>query len=422
MPHTNLPIGPADSASQVSTNRGPDVGRQPATQGAGYRGDTRGSMLGRTVSNGHDRVTGAGSAPFYRHVIAPPAPAGGQHQSGVVQGSALGRQGTRRQSDVHVSINRREYQAAAPSGSTVLGRQRGYNNDYHHEDPVPRNGTDISLPRDYAAGDQRYDPAPVVQRHIARQLVPEIPPNREQSVARRPSHAQDVYEVNRGFGSMNLNQDVNVGINNYDRAYPRPQALARQPRTVSQVFLQRTPSYLAPQQQDGEYITQKRFVPLTWCETPDLLIEDLCSLFKVQALKVRDWIRADLIRVDLQKWRDGLYYYDIEPLTAQLTPRDIEKWDVFVNASDKHKEIDQALGPSRPSYNTSSRCRDAHQDSRVEDLDRKVDRLEGEMWRQTQLRPRTVGFLPPSQDPNMARLSCVACCWRRRACEKHEKK
>ena len=82
------------------------------------------------------------------------------------------------------------------------------------------------------------------------------------------------------------------------------------------------------------------------------IFKKLCSLFQVRSSKVDEWLDQGLIRIDLQRKNDEKFPYDIEPLTAQLTAKDIQKWDDFVQRNNDYRAADSR----RQSYGHQSKC------------------------------------------------------------------
>lgn len=163
-------------------------------------------------------------------------------------------------------------------------------------------------------------------------------------------------QLNQSFEAMNVNPGVNIDIQNNNRMASQslaarslaPRSLAP-PRSVahhSQSIVQYTPQ-AAPA---DDHTTQKRFIAMTQQSIPMRLGNLLCDVFKVQSEKVHEWLKEGLIRVDSQKWNNGVFPYDIEPLTAQLTAKDIDKWDQFVRGYDSDRELQKAIGPGEGSF------------------------------------------------------------------------
>lgn len=287
MPRT---VYPADSASQVSTNRGSLLGRQPGQQGHRNQNDLRTSLLGQASARG-------------------------------IQGSALGRSAdtnlrprgksslTNVKLDVELELTRLVDLRGGDRVSTLRGSAG-------------------------AAGD---------------------------AVSER-----SLNQLNQSFEAMNVNPGVNIDIQNNKRMASQslaarslaarslaPRSLAPRslapPRPVvhhSQSIVQYTPQ-AAPA---DDHTTQKRFIAMTQQSTPMRLGNLLCDVFKVQSEKVHEWLKEGLIRVDSQKWNNGVFPYDIEPLTAQLTAKDIDKWDHFVRGYDSDRELQKAIGTGEGSF------------------------------------------------------------------------
>ena len=161
----------------------------------------------------------------------------------------------------------------------------------------------------------------------------------EGSAVRTSLSARGMDQLNQSFGAMN----VNVGVSNNQRGAPR--SLVRQSQSVVEA-----PQPVQSTSQTAPAEDPKRFIPLTRQNIHDRLGNLLCRLFQVQPAKVHGWLREGLIRVDTQKYKDGVFPYDIEPLTQQLTQKDIEKWDSWVQGYDSDRALKKAIGPGQGAY------------------------------------------------------------------------
>ena len=293
MPRT---VYPADSASQMSTNRGSALGRQQGQSGNRNANGVSGSMLGRAS------VAGDGRLPVQTPSSSRQA----------VLGSALGRQSniTRRPEDA-----RHMGQGLPPR--THLGRQSSL-------------GRQSGQQQQYASGQGMSRMAPI----------------REENAAGSSLSARNMDQLNRNFGEMNVNRDINIDINNNHQEVS--QSLVRRPPSNMQVAQQ---AEFAQQPVSGDYsIQQKRFIILSPTSVPRRLLGELCKVFQVRASKVKGWLEEGLIRTDLQKWKNETFPYDLELLTPQLTAKDIEKWDNFVRGYDDDRELRKAIGTGGWAY------------------------------------------------------------------------
>ena len=261
-------VYPADSSSQMSTNRGSLLGRQQGLQGSGNRNGIQGSMLGRASYIGHDSYAADSRFPIQRPHHLP----------------------RRGKSSINIGLD-----------------------------------DDLKLTR---LADLRDNDQALVPRGSIRAVG--------NSVSER-----NVNQLSRNLQATHINPGVNIDIHNANREAPR--SLSHR----SQGFPQPTQYITAP---PDDYTMQKRFIVMTARNMPVRLGNLMCSIFQVQPGKVNDWLREGLIRIDAQKWKNGVFPYDIEPLTAQLTAKDIEKWDQFVRGYDSDRELQNAIGPGEASY------------------------------------------------------------------------
>lgn len=313
MPRT---IGPADSASQVSAVRGP-------THGNG----SRGSQLGRLPPpppRGYEYMEG----PQGSRVGRPPRIGEMRPMMGS-RGSELGRNGGddgyRGEGKPSISLN-----ISTSFSDLHQGRYNNTRDDYQHQGRV-----------------QSREPPPVNRRNITRaQPMGNI---REESPVRvapndsgsaRNDNDRGLVQKNYVSGGMRFDVDVNRG-----QGSSASRALIRGPANREQDV-----QPVDDDDDEEEYIMQKRFIVLTWQTIPSRLIEKLCSLFKVQRGKVRDWADDGLIRFDVKNWREDKIPYDIEPLLAQMAPKDIERWDQMVNYWENNVEYAKSIGPRGGSF------------------------------------------------------------------------
>lgn len=184
------------------------------------------------------------------------------------------------------------------------------------------------------------------QQYASGQGRPPMAPIREEHAAGSSLSARNMEQLNRNFGEMNVNPDINIDINNNNQEVS--QSLVRRPRSNTQVAQQ--PEF-TQQPVSGDYsIQQKRFIVLSPTNIPRRLLGELCKVFQVRASKVKGWLEDGLIRTDVQKWKNETFPYDLELLTPQLTAKDIEKWDNFVRGYDDDRELRKAIGIGGRAY------------------------------------------------------------------------
>ena len=194
MPRYAQTIGPADSASQVSMNRGSLLGRQPAP----------GPSIHQQQSAYKTSVQAAGPQP-----------------SQTVRGSALGRQQDRQSAHIQFTGNQGGYQ----TGSCEKERPRGQNTDH----------------------------ASTRQRYSYGQGVPNMAPIKEESARGRPISENNVAEFNNQFQIMKFNTDINVGINHPQGT---SHSSVRRPEAASQVAQPAAPAFPAgPMDQNAQHFT-----------------------------------------------------------------------------------------------------------------------------------------------------------------------
>ena len=340
MPRT---VYPADSASQVSTNRGSLLGRPQGQHNDRNRNGLSSSMLGRASSTEHD--------PYAENARFPT-----QHPRGI-QSSALGRQS---------DSGRR------PRGKSSIN---------------PRLDAEVNLTQLVDLPNNNRAPAPGGSTMLGRRGISSMAHIREESAVGSRVSGRSVNQLEQNFQAMNVNPRVNIDINNHNRMAPR--SLVRNSQSIVQAPqpVQDTPQSAAT----DDYMTQKRFIALTRRNIPIRLGNLLCETFQVQRGKVHDWLKEGLIRIDTQKWKNGIFPYDIEPLTAQLTAKDIEKWDAFVRGYDSDRELKKAIGPGEMSFVDFERDFGGSRSSRA-------------------------GFVPGMQSGRGYDRRCRTCCFQRAYC------
>ena len=205
---------------------------------------------------------------------------------------------------------------------------------------------DLNLIRLVAARDHGGAPAP--RSLLGRQPgqgMPRMAPIREESAVGSSLSERNMNQLNKNFGEMNVNADVNIDINNNDQGASRSLVHSSSNMQVAQQeqFAQQPASA-------EESIRQNRFVTLSYSNVPPRLLTELCNVFQVRGNKVRGWLDEGLIRTDLQKWKEGVFPHDIELLTPQLANKDIEKWDNFVRGYNSDRELRKAIGSCGRSY------------------------------------------------------------------------
>ena len=284
-------IAPADSASNVSTNRGSMADPQPA-QGQQYGDGSCGSMPGRAPPIINKE---------YALALAQRVSQQAQQQPFIydlddvsTRGSGSAGDSDRRFS-FHFVEQQQKQDAPKTTGSAVVGGQR-----------VP------SSVKNHASG------AASTPHHSA-----SMAPIQEESNAGHALTEENISQLNRGMEGM--------GINNR----------AQQ----SQLQASNSSTQAVPATQPNEDTMDKRYVTLTWNIISTSLLYKLRDLFQVRTSKVKDWLKERLIRVDLQRWEEDRFPYDIELLPAQLAFKDIEKWDNFIREYDSFMELREAIGP-----------------------------------------------------------------------------
>jgi len=196
-----------------------------------------------------------------------------------------------------------------------------------HRTPTPNASTVMSRRQENHGRDQSRGLTLIDQPYSYGQDLPPMPPTREESAHKRTQMGQSLDNLNRRLEAMDVSAHDDLDFRNVNEA---SKLLDRQLTRPTQ----------SPAQED-ECILQKRYIPLTLRTIPTPLLDELCSLFQVDPSKVKDWFSDELIRIDLQKWKENKMPYDIEPLTAKLAPRDIEDWDHFVSECENNKKIQE---------------------------------------------------------------------------------
>lgn len=81
------------------------------------------------------------------------------------------------------------------------------------------------------------------------------------------------------------------------------------------------------QPQDEEYLSERRFINITWRVIPSKIIQFFCSTLSFRSEIVREWCEAEFIRVDMKGVKEDKFPLDVEPLLNESSTTDVVKWD-----------------------------------------------------------------------------------------------